>query len=84
MGAAKGKCGELNFWLYGFRAAAQASESLYAMKFESAGFTRGAGSSVAFLHPERDLACVVHGHDFTFSGYDDFLVWIEGLMKGWL
>jgi hypothetical protein len=38
-GAALGKCGKLNFWLYGFRPAAQAWESLYAMKFESAGFT---------------------------------------------
>ena len=27
---------------------------------------------------------MVHGDDVTFSGYDDDLVWIGGLMKGWL
>ena len=70
-------------WLYGFRPAAQAWESLYAKKMEAVGFVRGQGSSVAFWHPGRDLACVVHGDDFTFSGMDDDLDWIEELMKGW-
>ena len=26
---------------------------------------------------------MVHGDDFTFSGYDDDLAWIEGLMQNW-
>jgi hypothetical protein len=26
----------------------------------------------------------VHGDDFTFSGFDEDLIWIEGLMKGWI
>ena len=47
-GAATGKCGKLNYWLYGFRPAAQAWENFYANKFGTAGFTRGVGSSVAF------------------------------------
>jgi hypothetical protein len=81
--AAPGICGKLNHWLYGFRPAAQAWERLYAGKFEGAGFERGFGSSVAFWHRERDLACVVHGDDFTFSGFDEDLVWIEGQMKEW-
>ena len=38
---------------------------------------------MAFHHTARDLACVVHGGDFTFSGEDKDLDWIEGLMKGW-
>ena len=82
-GAELGKCGKLNFWLYGCRPAAQAWESLYAEKFIEAGFERGLGSSVSFWHRERDLACVVHGDDFTFSGFDVDLIWIEGLMKDW-
>ena len=83
VGAAKGKWGKFNYWLYGFKPAAQARESLYAEKFEEAGFNRGVGSPVAFWHQERDLACVVHGDDFTFSGYDDNSIWIECLMKEW-
>ena len=78
-----GKCGKLEFWLYGFRPAAQAWEELYASKLMGVGFVRGDGSPVAFYHPERDLAVVVHGDDFTFSGTDSHLDWIELLMKGW-
>ena len=76
-GAPTGMCGKLNHWLYGFRPAAQAWESLYAQKFEEAGFERGSGSPVAFWHRDRDLSCVVHGDDFTFSGFDADLIWIE-------
>ena len=56
---------------------------MYAGKFEGAGFERGIGSSLAFRHRERDLACVVHGDDFTFSDFEEDLVWIAGLMKTW-
>jgi hypothetical protein len=78
-----GKCGKLVHWLYGFRPAARAWENHYAQKMEEVGFDRGLGTSVAFWHPERDLACVVHGDDFTFSGMDADLTWIENLMKSW-
>ena len=72
-GAATRKCGKLHYWLYGFRPAAQAWQELYSGKFEGAGFERGAGSSVASRHRERDLACVVHGGDFTCSGFEEDL-----------
>ena len=78
-----GKCGKLLHWLYGFRSAAQAWESHYAANFVGKGFERGRGASVVFWHPDRDLACVVHGDDFTFSGFEEDLDWIEGLMKEW-
>ena len=56
------------------------------------GIVRGIGTSVACQHPERDLACAVHGDDFTFSGEDKDLDWAESMMKrcfevvvrGWL
>ena len=82
-GPAQGECGKLEHWLYGCRPAAQAWENHYAARLESVGFIRGAGNPVAFLHPARDLACVVHGDDFTFSGLDGDLTWIENLMKQW-
>ncbi len=64
-----GKCGKLTHWLFMFRPA-QVWEALHAKKMEESGFTRGLRSSVAFCHEGRDLAVVVHGDDFTFSGVD--------------
>ena len=40
-------------------------------------------SSAGFVHRERDLACDVHGDDSTFNGFDEDLIWIEGLMSDW-
>ena len=82
-GAKPGVCGKLIHWLYGFRPAAQAWENHYAENMRKVGFERGPGASVAFLHKERDLACVVHGDDFTFCGSDSDLTWIECLMMEW-
>lgn len=36
-----------------------------------------------FYHPARDIACVVHGDDFTFAALDEDLQWIHVLMKSW-
>ena len=75
-----GKVGKL----YGFRLPAQAWENCYAAKFvEEANFERGIGSSVSFWQKSRDLACVVHGDDFTFCGFNEELDWIENLMMSW-
>ena len=73
----KGKCGKLVHWLYGFGAAAQAWENCYSEKLEEVGFKRGSGTSVAFYHHGRDVACVVHGDDFTFSAFEEDLDWVE-------
>ena len=82
-GAGPGKVGKLNYWLYGFRPAAQAWERHYSEKLEKVGFERGESSAVCFLHRERDVACVVHGDDFTFEGEEKHLKWIQNLMKSW-
>ena len=82
-GAGPGKCGKLNFWLYGFRQAAQAWEEHYAGRLEGAGFERGVASPVVFYHREKDVACVVHGDDFTFEGEEADLRWILKEMEGW-
>ena len=47
------------------------------------GFVRGSATPVAFWHPERDLLCIVHGDDFTFSGDEGDLRWIAEKMKQW-
>ena len=82
-GAGPGKCGKLNYWLYGFRPAAQAWEEHYAEKLESVGFERGKASPVVFYHRAKDVACVVHGDDFTFEGEEEHLRWIMREMAGW-
>ena len=41
----------------------------------------GPASSVTFFHLQRDLCCVVHGDDFTYTGYDEDLDWAADLMK---
>ena len=76
-------CGKLNFWIYGFRKAASVWENHYSGKLESAGFIRGESCGVVFYHPERDISLAVHGGDFTFSGADQDLKWIRGLMESW-
>ena len=82
-GGAQGTCGKLVHWLYGFRPAAQAWENFYAEKLVEAGFERGVASPVAFYHKGRDVACVVHGDDFTFCAASADLDWIEALLPKW-
>ena len=82
-GVGKEFCGKLNFWLYGFRKAASAWEDLCAKKFEECGFLRWGSCGVVFYHPQRDLACVVHGDDFTFCGYEDDFHWARQGMASW-
>ena len=71
------ECGKLIHWLYGCRKAGQAWEDHYSKILIGAGFARGAASPVAFYHPHCELWCIVHGGDFTFSGYDEDLTWVE-------
>ena len=67
-GAGQGVCGNLDFWLYGFRKAAAAWEDLYSGKLVESGFERWLTCVVVFYHAERDISLVVHGDDFTFEG----------------
>ena len=59
----EGMCGKLNFWLYGFRPAAQAWENHYSEKLEGCGFVRGTACSVIFYHAGKDLSCALRGDD---------------------
>ena len=51
-GCGPGVCGELNYWLYGFRPAAAAWEKLYPDKLVECGFERGLTCAVAFYNEE--------------------------------
>ena len=36
---------------------------------------------MVFFNKEGEIWCVVHGDDFTFTGHDEDLTWIEKIMK---
>ena len=75
-----GMCGWLRRMLYGMRDAPQRWEAFLASELLKHGFVRGKASTCVFVHPTRDLRCVVHGDDFIFAGGDDDLTWIEARM----
>ena len=78
-----GKCGRLNFWLYGFRPAAQAWEDFYSRCFREVGFTRGMGCPVVFRHVGRDIDIAVHGDDFVVAALPKQLHWIREKIESW-
>ena len=55
-------------------------EDFYAEVMEEAGFRRGVGCSVIFVHEEKDLLGVVHGDDFVFGGNDEDLKWVAKVL----
>ena len=83
-GCPEGLCGKFNLWLYGFRPAAAAWESLYAGLLEGVGFKRGMTCGVILYHAEWDISSSgVHGDDFTFYGLEDDFMCIKKLMPTW-
>eukprot|EP00975_Prorocentrum_lima_P047230 9876604-Prorocentrum_lima.AAC.1 len=66
-------CAKLCRSLYGTRAAPARWEALYTSVLESFGFVRGKASACCFYNAKIDVRCVVHGDDFTFTGYDSDL-----------
>eukprot|EP00969_Alexandrium_andersonii_P324964 14359045-Alexandrium_andersonii.AAC.1 len=71
---------ELRRSLYGARAAPARWETLRTETLESFGFAKGKASAYCLYHAELDVRCVVHGEDFTFTGYDADLDVVEQLM----
>ena len=77
----QGKRGQLKKWLYGMRNAAGAWEKHYSDSLEEMGFRKGVAAPTVFYHPEKEVRCVVHGDDFTFTGERETLRGIAGRMK---
>ena len=46
-----------------------------------AGFIQGIASPCVFHHPTRNIACSVHGDDFTAAGPKPELNWFEATLK---
>ena len=79
--AEPGMCAKLVRSLYGTRDAPARWEELYTATLVGLGFLRGRASACCFFHPARDIRCVVHGDDFTFTGHDGDLNWIQSEME---
>ena len=80
-----GVCGRLNFWLYGMRPASHGWEQEYTKQLVALGFKAGEASPCCFYREVDDVACVVHGDDFTVEGPPEALEQITvALQKVWL
>ena len=79
--AQPGQCAKLRRSLYGTRAAPARWEALYTRTLEGFGFARGVANACCFYHAEWGVRCVVHGDDFTFTGYDAKLDKVQRAME---
>ena len=62
------KCVRLRRWLYGMRPAASTWEKDYSEKLSALGFKKGVAAPTVFYCESKNVRCVVHGDDFTFTG----------------
>ena len=72
---------KLNLSLYGTRDAAQNWADSYTKLLKSIGFECGKGSPCNFVHKERQISLSVHGDDFTSTGPERSLRWLDGQLK---
>ena len=78
-------CGLLQYCLYGMRPASHGWEAEYTRQLEAIGFVAGVASPCCFHRASDDVACVVHGDDFTFDGEPSSLQEItKALANVWL
>ena len=75
------KVGVLQLSLYGTRDAAMNWAATYTKVLVQNGFIPGRCSPCNFRHVSRDIAMTVHGDDFTCSGSEEDLAWLEEKMK---
>ena len=66
--------------VYGIRDAGAIWEDCHSDCLEDMGLSSGVSSPCSFFHKERDLACAVHGDDFTCLVSDADLDWYEAQM----
>jgi len=77
----EGKVGVLNLSLYGTRDAAMNWADTYSRHLKEIGFMVGRGSPCNFYHPTRGIAMTVHGDDFTSTGTEADLRWLDAQLK---
>ena len=73
--------GQLNVSLYGTRDAAQNWSRTVTRTMVALGFEPGQHSPCNFKHPTRGVATTVHGDDFTSTGRESDLRWLDNELK---
>ena len=71
----------LNLSLYGTRDAAQNWAETYTALLKSLGFVVGMASPCNFHHPTRNISTSVHGDDFTSTGPEASLRWLDSQLR---
>ncbi len=77
----EGMVGQLNLSLYGTRDAAMNWTKTFTDHLVSIGFERGTACPCNFHHRGRDIALTVHGDDFTSTGREVELRWLDGQLR---
>ena len=72
---------KLNLSLYGTRDAAQNWAKEYTGTLLKQGFEQGRASPCNFKHVGKRISMTVHGDDFTATGPQNSLIWLENVMK---
>ncbi len=75
------RVGQLNLSLYGTRDAALNWSKTYSEYLVSIGFRRGRASPCNFYHEEKGISTTVHGDDFTSSGPEAALHWMDKKLR---
>ena len=75
------KVGQLNLSLYGTRDAAQNWSRTVTRTLTALGFTAGDHSPCNFRHEGRAIALTVHGDDFTSTGREADLRWLDQQLR---
>ena len=76
-----GLVGQLNLSLYGTRDAALNWSKTYSDFLVSIGFRKGKASPCNFCHSQKAISVTVHGDDFTSTGTEIDLRWLDGQLK---
>ena len=75
------RVGQLNLSLYGTRDAALNWSKTYSDALRTLGFTKGRASPCNFFHPSRRISVTVHGDDFTSTGQEVDLRWLDRQLR---
>ena len=75
------RVGRLNLSLYGTRDAAMNWTKKFTEVMTKIGFVKGGASLCNFHHPGREVSTTVHGDDFTSTGREADLMWLDAQLK---
>ena len=77
----KDMCAQLLRHMYGTRGAADGWQVEYSCTPIGFGFLQGESCPNVFCHPEKDVCAPVDADDFTATGPEDDLIWMEVKMR---